>query len=75
MQVVLAALELANALVAGDSAIMEAMCLVGVVPVVARYATAAWARPIRLQAAFFLQTLCHISLATAQMLVACQVSH
>lgn len=73
VQVVLAALELANALVANEPAIMEAMCLVGVVPVVARYATAAWAKPLRLQAALFVQTLCQISLATAQMLVACQV--
>ena len=74
LQVALAALELANALVSHDSAVMEAMCLVGAVPVVARFATPAWARPIRMQAAFFVQTLCQNNLATAQMLVACQVS-
>ena len=73
MQVVLAVLELANALVANDSAVLEAMCLVGIVPIVARFAAPSWARPIRLQAAYFVQNLCQTSLATAQMLVACQV--
>lgn len=74
MQVVLAVLELANALVANDTAVMETMCLVGIVPIVARFTTQSWARPIRLQAAYFVQNLCQTSLATAQMLVACQVS-
>lgn len=73
MQVVLAGLELANALVASDASVMETMCLVGIVPTVARFATSAWARGIRMQAAIFVQQLCRTSLATAQMFVACQV--
>jgi len=73
LQVVLAGLELANALVASDASVMETMCLVGIVPTVARFATASWARGIRLQAALFVQQLCRTSLATAQMFVACQV--
>ena len=73
VQVVLAALELANALVAQESAVMETMCLVGIVPTVARYAHTTWPRQIRLQAALFVQHLCQTSLATAQMFVACQV--
>lgn len=73
MQVVLAGLELANALVASDASVMETMCLVGIVPTIARFAAASWARGIRLQAALFVQKLCRTSLATAQMFVACQV--
>jgi len=73
LQVVLAGLELANALVAGDASVMETMCLVGIVPTIARFAAASWARGIRLQAALFVQQLCRTSLATAQMFVACQV--
>ena len=73
LQVVLAGLELANALVASDASVMETMCLVGIVPTVARFATATWAKGIRLQAARFVQQLCRTSLATAQMFVACQV--
>lgn len=70
---VLAGLELANALVANNASVMETMCLVGIVPTVARFAAATWARGIRLQAAHFVQQLCRTSLATAQMFVACQV--
>ena len=73
LQVVLAGLELANALVANNASAMETMCLVGVVPTVARFAAPSWARGIRLQAACFVQHLCRTSLATAQMFVACQV--
>ncbi|DBA67330.1 TPA: hypothetical protein ACH3X2_001627 [Trebouxia sp. C0005] len=71
-KVVLAGLELANALVASDASVMETMCLVGIVPTIARFAAASWARGIRLQAALFVQQLCRTSLATAQMFVACQ---
>ena len=70
---VLAGLELANALVANNASVMETMCLVGIVPTVARFAAPTWARGIRLQAAHFVQQLCRTSLATAQMFVACQV--
>lgn len=73
LQVVLAGLELANALVANNASVMETMCLVGIVPTVARFAAPTWARGIRLQAARFVQHLCRTSLATAQMFVACQV--
>lgn len=73
LQVVLAGLELANALVADNASVMETMCLVGIVPTVARFAAPTWARGIRLQAARFVLQLCRTSLATAQMFVACQV--
>lgn len=72
-QVVLAALELANALVAGDARLLEAACLLGLPPAVTRYAFAAWPLPLRAQAAAFVHVLCHASPATARMFVACQV--
>ncbi|KAK9810498.1 hypothetical protein WJX72_011817 [[Myrmecia] bisecta] len=71
-KVALAALELANALVSGEVHIIESVCLVGMVPAVTRYAAASWPRSLRTQAALFIERLCTASLATAQMLVACQ---
>ena len=69
----LAALELANAVVANDAAALEAACLLGLVPAVTRYCFSAWPTPLRAQAATFVHSLCHTSLATARMFVACQV--
>ena len=74
MQVTLAALELANALVSNDTASLEAGCLLGLVPAVLRYAFPSQPLPLRMQAAAFAAALCHASTATARMFVACQVS-
>ncbi len=73
VQVALAALELANAVVANNAAALEAACLLGLVPAVTRYSFSAWPTPLRIQAAVFVHSLCHTSLATARMFVACQV--
>ena len=74
VQVTLAALELANALVGNDTASLEAGCLLGLVPAVLRYAFPSQPLPLRMQAAAFAAALCHASTATARMFVACQVS-
>jgi hypothetical protein len=74
-QVALAALELANAFVAGDARLLEAACLLGLPPAVTRYAFAAWPLPLRLQAAAFVHALCFANAATARMFVACQVHY
>ncbi|CAL8466918.1 g6454 [Coccomyxa elongata] len=71
-KVALAALELANAVVADDAAALEAACLLGLVPAVTRYCFSAWPTPLRAQAANFVHALCYTSLATARMFVACQ---
>jgi hypothetical protein len=70
---VLAALELTNAVVANDARVVEAACLLGLLPVVTRYAFPAWPTPLRVQAATFVNTLCHSSASTARMFMACQV--
>ena len=72
-QVALAALELANAFVANDARLLEAACLLGLLPAVTRYAFAVWPPPLRAQAARFVHALCFVSDATARMLIACQV--
>jgi hypothetical protein len=72
-QVTLVALELANALVGGDERFLDALCLAGALPLVCRLASHTWPRPIRLQAALFLQQCCQAGRPTAMMLVACQV--
>lgn len=74
LQVALAALELANALVGSDARILEAGCLLGLVPAVLRYAFPSQPLPLRVQAAAFAHALCHGGPATAAMFVACQVS-
>ena len=72
-QVALAALEVTNALVGNDVRILEASCLLGLVPAVLRYAFPNQPLLLRTQAAAFAQALCHGSTATARMFVACQV--
>ena len=72
-QVALAALEVTNALVCSDVRILEASCLLGLVPAVLRYAFPNQPLLLRTQAAAFAHALCHGSAATASMFVACQV--
>ena len=73
VQVILAALELCNTLVTNSPAVLVATFRVGMVPVVARFASQAYPRSIRMQAAAFLQQMCLTNQTTAQMFVACQV--
>ena len=72
LQVALAALELTNALVVNDVRILEAGCLLGLLPAVLRYAFPNQPLLLRTQAALFTSSLCHGSPATARMFVACQ---
>lgn len=74
LQVALAALEVTSALVSNDVRILEASCLLGLVPAVLRYAFPNQPLLLRTQAAAFAYALCHGSTATARMFVACQVS-
>ena len=69
----LAALEVTNALVSNDVRMLEASCLLGLVPAVLRYAFPNQPLLLRTQAAMFAHALCHGSAATARMFVACQV--
>lgn len=66
-----AALELLLAVVADDAPVLEALCLVGLVPAVARLSGPAHAPPLRARAARFLVLLCTTSAHTAQMFLAC----
>ena len=72
MQVVLAALELVNALVAGGPRVLASLCLLGYVPAIAGFAGARHDRAMRLQAALFVQELTRTNLATVEMLLACR---
>lgn len=73
LQTIAAVLELCNALVIKSAGVLESLCMVGVVHLAARFASPSWQKPVRLQAALFLQAACTHSPATAQMLIACQV--
>ena len=65
------ALELLLAVVAGDTPVLESLCLVGIVPLVAALTNRAHRRSIRNAAATFIALLCRTSVHTVQMFVAC----
>lgn len=66
-----AALELLLAVVADDAPVLESLCLVGLVPIVARLSGPSHAQPLRARAARFLLLLCTTSAHTVQMFLAC----
>ncbi len=75
LQVVTAALRLANAVAAGDTVSLQALALSGLVPVVGRFAERSYDYTLREQASIFLQHICYTSAACMQLLVACQVRY
>jgi hypothetical protein len=67
------AVDLVCAFVAGDTRLLESLCLVGIVPAMCRMALPAppGAERLRSRAAGFLQQLCFSGVTTLQMLIAC----
>lgn len=66
-----AALQLLMAVVRDDTAVLESLCLVGIVPIVNRLTAPDLRRSIRNTAASFVEQLCKTSAHTVQMFVAC----
>jgi hypothetical protein len=65
--------ELVCAFTAGDTRLLESLCLVGIVPAMCRMALPAppGAERLRSRAAGFVQQLCFSGATTLQMLIAC----
>jgi len=70
-RVVMATLELVNTLVSNDTATLEQVSMMGMVPAVVRFAVPGNTVEIRQQAALFMRQLCFASPRTQQMLIAC----
>ncbi|GFR52579.1 hypothetical protein Agub_g15172 [Astrephomene gubernaculifera] len=65
-----AALDLLSALVRDDVRLLESLCLVGVVPAVARFTQQPWPAGLRLKAAAFVHSLCFQRDSTLQLFIA-----
>ncbi|KAK8482819.1 hypothetical protein V6N13_085570 [Hibiscus sabdariffa] len=65
-------LQLINHIVKENSDFQENACLVGFIPLVMSFAGPDRPREIRMEAAYFLQQLCHSSSLTLQMFIACR---
>ncbi|CAD7703488.1 unnamed protein product [Ostreobium quekettii] len=72
LKVLEVALELVNVLCTGDPRTLESLCVVGLAPIVFRYASASYPARIRHQAARFVHLMCHSSIHTVELFVACQ---
>lgn len=68
-------LRVVNALSAGDSALLESLSLVGILPAVLQFTAGVYPSPIRRQAAMFTQQLLEASRASLQVFVACGGAH
>ena len=73
LQVLDAAMDLINSLVATDSAALNALCLVGMLPAISRLSGPMQSRPLRRKAALFQYVCCHSSVLMLRMVVLCQV--
>ncbi|GMJ05542.1 mitogen-activated protein kinase kinase kinase 7, MAP3K EPSILON PROTEIN KINASE, partial [Hibiscus trionum] len=65
-------LQLINHIVKENTDFQENACLVGFIPLVMSFAGPDRPREIRMEAAYFLQQLCHSSSLTLQMFIACR---
>ena len=66
-------MDLINSLVATDSAALNALCLVGILPAVFRLCGPTQPRPLRRKAALLQYVCCHSSVLMLRMVVLCQV--
>ncbi|PKA59968.1 Mitogen-activated protein kinase kinase kinase NPK1 [Apostasia shenzhenica] len=71
-RVICSVLQIINQIIMDNVGFQENACLVGLIPVVMNFAVPDRAREVRMQAAFFLQQLCHSSTLTLQMFIACR---
>ncbi|KAK1390262.1 MAP3K epsilon protein kinase 1 [Heracleum sosnowskyi] len=65
-------LQLLNQIIRDNTEFQENACLVGLIPSIMSFAVPDRPREIRMEAAYFLQQLCHSSSLTLQMFIACR---
>ncbi|CAA2963386.1 MAP3K epsilon kinase 1-like [Olea europaea subsp. europaea] len=71
-RVICSVLQVLNLIIRDNTDFQENACLVGLIPVVMSFAMPDRPREVRMEAAFFLQQLCHSSPLTLQMFIACR---
>ncbi|XP_068634080.1 MAP3K epsilon protein kinase 1-like isoform X2 [Aristolochia californica] len=71
-RVICSVLQIVNQIVKDNIDFLENACLIGLVPVVMSFTVPDRPREVRMQAAYFLQQLCHSSSLTLQMFIACR---
>ncbi|KAG9453114.1 hypothetical protein H6P81_006018 [Aristolochia fimbriata] len=71
-RVICSVLQIINQIVKDNTDFLENACLIGLVPVIMSFAVSDRSREVRMQAAYFLQQICHSSSLTLQMFIACR---
>ncbi|KAK9275389.1 hypothetical protein L1049_022653 [Liquidambar formosana] len=71
-RVICSLLQIINQIIKDNTDFQENACLVGLIPVVMRFAEPDRPREVRMEAAYFLQQLCQSSSLTLQMFIACR---
>ncbi|GBE85072.1 predicted protein [Sparassis crispa] len=70
--VILKLLQIVNALVTADMGFLESFCLIGGIPVIMGFTSKKYPPECRLEASNFIRLLCHSSVLTLQMFIACR---
>ncbi|KAI0927507.1 hypothetical protein AcV5_008028 [Taiwanofungus camphoratus] len=70
--VTLKLLQIVNALVTTDMGFLESFCLIGGIPVIMGFTSKKYPSECRLEASNFIRLLCHSSVLTLQMFIACR---
>ncbi|OCH90450.1 kinase-like protein [Obba rivulosa] len=65
-------LQIVNALVTADMGFLESFCLIGGIPVIMGFTSKKYPPECRLEASNFIRLLCHASVLTLQMFIACR---
>ncbi|KLO16806.1 kinase-like protein [Schizopora paradoxa] len=65
-------LQIVNLLVNTDTGFLESFCLIGGIPVMMEFTSKKFSSECRLEASHFISLLCHTSVLTLQMFIACR---
>jgi hypothetical protein len=65
-------LRLLNHVIQDNSDLQENACLIGLIPLVTKFASTEYARDIRMEVGYFVRQLCQTSATTLQMFIACR---
>eukprot|EP00164_Ancoracysta_twista_P003180 GFYU01004243.1.p1 GENE.GFYU01004243.1~~GFYU01004243.1.p1 ORF type:complete len:1033 (+),score=320.77 GFYU01004243.1:301-3399(+) len=71
-QLLHAILQVVNSIIHNNKEFQENLCLVGIIPVITKFAGRGSPKPLRLEASHFVREMCHSSTLTMQMFISCQ---
>src|SRR3954471_1306038 len=61
-----------NQVIQSNTEFQENLCLIGGIPAIMKFANKRYLPQVRLEAAYFVEQLCHTSTLTLQMFIACR---